>query len=548
MPARRAAVLRLVVALLLGVGALIGLASPASAHASLQDTVPKNGAHLDDPPAVVSMQFTEGVEVSLGSVRVFNANGQRLDTGPITHPNGDGASLAVPLPKIGDGAYVVTWRVISSDSHPVQGAFTFTVGTAKAAKDTEVASLLAARGGSRAIGVMYGVGRSLAFAAMLLLLGGAAFVLLCWPDGATARAVGRTLFGALIVLFVVSALNIGLQGAYGGGLGVGDLFKSSVYSDVLQTRFGEVYLARLALLVLAVPLLFWMRQPILPPGFRWIALVVGGGIAATPGFAGHAADGSHQPYALIADVAHVSAAAVWIGGIVFLVAFVLPQGSSEFVKIVVRRYSRVAFLSVAVLVGTGVFQGYRQIGSIDALTSTTYGRLLMIKSALVVAMLGLAYLSRRATQAKWIADTAPRIRRSVALEAVFAVAVLSVTGLLVNAVPAKVLASAPQSGELVGTNMLVDYTVSPGRAGANELHLYALTKAGQPQPVEEMTLKMSLPDKGIAAIPVPLENAGPGHYQSLSFTLPIKGRWRLDVTARTSEIDQEVFDGTVDIR
>ncbi len=540
--------LRFVVACALALGALFGFASAASAHATLKDSTPRNGAHLDAAPREVTLQFSESVEVSLGAVRVFNASGKRLVTGAITHPSGAGSAVSVQLPKLRDGAYVVTWRVISADSHPVQGAFTFTVGAAKAVKDTEVASVLASRGGSHTVGVLYGAGRSLAFAAMLVLLGGAAFVLLCWPDGATARAVGRTLFGALIVLALLTLLNIGLQGAYGGGLGLADAFKSSVFSSVLHTRFGRIYLIRLALLALAVPLLFWMRQPSLPPGFRWIALMVGGAIAATPGFSGHAAIGSDEPYALIADVVHVGAAATWIGGLVFLVLFVLPHGSSEIVKVIVRRYSRVAFWAITVLVATGLFQGYRQVGTRDALTSTDYGKLLLVKSGLVALMLAVAWFSRRAAQAKWVADTAPRIRRSVGLEVVIAVAVLSVTGLLVNAVPAKVLAAAPQSGELTGTALLVDYTVSPGRAGANEIHLYTLTKAGQPKVIEEMTLKLSLPDKAIAPIPVTLENAGPGHYQSLSFVLPIKGRWRMDVTARTSEIDEEVFEGTVDIR
>jgi copper transport protein len=123
-----------------------------------------------------------------------------------------------------------------------------------------------------------------------------------------------------------------------------------------------------------------------------------------------------------------------------------------------------------------------------------------------------------------------------------------VTGLLVNAVPAKVLAAAPQSGELTSAALLVDYTISPGRSGTNEIHLYTLTKAGQPKVIEEMTLKMSLPGRGIAPIPVTLENAGPGHYQSLNFVLPLKGQWRMDVVARTSAIDEAVFDGTVSIR
>ena len=539
---------RLLIAVAVALIALVGFAAPAFAHASLQSTTPRNGEHLDAAPASVSLHFSEHVEVSLGSVRVFNASGKRVDGGSISHPNGDGSTVEVPLPKLGDGAYVVTWRVISADSHPVQGAFTYVVGNAKAVKDTQVAGLLASRGGSRTVGVLYGVGRGVAFAAMLLLLGGTAFVLLCWPDGATARGVQRALFGALVVLFVVTLLNLGLQGAYGGGLALGDAFKSSVFRGVLHTRLGHVYFARLVLLVVAAPLLLWMRHPSVPSWFRWIALAVGVAIAATPGLAGHAAIGTDEPYALWADVAHVSAAATWLGGVVFLVAFILPRGSTDVVKVVVRRYSSVAFTAMTVLVATGVFQAYRQIGTLHALRSTTYGRLVIVKSGLVIVIVGLAWLSRRATRAKWIADTAPRIRRTVALEAVLAVAVLTVTSLLVNAVPAKVLAAAPQSGELTSATMLLDYTLTPGRAGVNEIHLYALSKAGQPEPVVEMTLKLSLPGKGIAPLPVSLEPAGPGHYQSLNFQLPLKGRWSMDVTARTSDVDEEVFSGSVDIR
>jgi copper transport protein len=225
----------------------------------------------------------------------------------------------------------------------------------------------------------------------------------------------------------------------------------------------------------------------------------------------------------------------------------MPRRTDD-LKVPVRRYSEVAFWAVTVLVATGVFQGWRQVGTVDALTGTPYGKLLIVKTAFVAAMLGFAWLSRRATHAKWSPDTASRVRATVAIETAIAVGVLVVTSLLVNAVPAKTLAAAPQSGELTSATLLVDYTVSPGRAGTNEIHLYALTKAGQPKEIPEMTLKLSLPGRGIAAIPVPLEVAGPGHYQSLSFTIPIKGRWRLDVVARTTEVDQETFEGTVDIR
>jgi copper transport protein len=481
-------------------------------------------------------------------VRVFAASGERLDSGRPVHPGGVGSQIAVTSGITEDGAYVVTWRVVSADSHPVQGAFTFVVGDARAANDSSIADLLQQRGGSRLVGVAYATSRALVFASMLLLVGGLAFIVVVWPDGRASAGARRAVWLALALLAVASLGSIGLQGAYAGGLGLSKAVDPSVVGDVLSSRFGHVYLVRLGLLAVAAGLVaVFFRDADAPPWWRWVAGAIGVGIVATPGFAGHAAIGSHEPYALVADIAHVAAASVWLGGLAMLTLFVMPRRTDD-LKVPVRRYSEVAFWAVTVLVATGVFQGWRQVGTVDALTGTPYGKLLIVKTAFVAAMLGFAWLSRRATHAKWSPDTASRVRATVAIETAIAVGVLVVTSLLVNAVPAKTLAAAPQSGELTSATLLVDYTVSPGRAGTNEIHLYALTKAGQPKEIPEMTLKLSLPGRGIAAIPVPLEVAGPGHYQSLSFTIPIKGRWRLDVVARTTEVDQETFEGTVDIR
>ena len=148
----------------------------------------------------------------------------------------------------------------------------------------------------------------------------------------------------------------------------------------MSTRFGRVYLVRVGLLVLALPVIeVFVRAARLP---RWWPVVGGGlglAIVATPGFAGHAAVGDYEPFALAADVAHVGAASVWLGGLAMLTLFVLPRRADD-LKALVRRYSEVAFWAVVVLVATGLFQGWRQVGSVDALTSTRYGTLLMIKT------------------------------------------------------------------------------------------------------------------------------------------------------------------------
>ena len=415
--------------------------------------------------------------------------------------------MAVALPRLGVGAYVVTWRVISADNHPVQGAFTFVVGDATPADAGEVEDLLGASGGSRVVGVAYGVGRSVAFATMLVLLGAVAFVGLAWPAGASSPRFRRISVVCLAVLAVATVLNVVLQGGYGAGLGLGDALSWSVISGVLRTRFGQVYELRLALLVAAAVLLWVLtRRPTLPRWWPWVAMVVGTGIAATPGLAGHAAVGSHQPFALLADVIHVGAAAVWLGGAVMLIAVLLPTASFDDATAAVTRYSQIALVAVGVLVATGLFQAWRQVGTLEALRTTDYGKLVVTKSLLVGAVLCFAYLSRRTLQRRWTPTSPATLRRTVSLEVAVAVGVLAVTSLLVNTVPAKVLAATPQSGELESATMLVDYTVAPARVGPNDIHLYALTTTGQPQPVVEMTLKLSLPERGIAPITVKLEN------------------------------------------
>ena len=482
-------------------------------------------------------------------MRVFDSDGDRVDTGRIAHPDGKDDVVAIALPKLSEGAYVVTWRVISADGHPVQGAFAFRVGDAAPATDEEVAALLAARGGEPIVGVAYAAGRSIAFGALLLLVGGVVFLQLALPADADRRRFRVLLIASWLALVGATVANLGLQGAYGGGLGLADAFRPAVVQDVLRTRLGHVYVGRLLVLAAAVVLLRRVLRPTrLPAAWKAAAILAGVALCATPGLAGHASAGPHTLMAMVADTVHVSAAAAWIGGLAALLVLVSQNTETDAMAPAVRRFSGVALVSVVALVGTGVFQAWRQVGSVDQLTSTSYGRLLLVKTAVVVGILAVAALSRQLAHAQWSPTTLDRLRRRVAAEVALGVVVVVITGLLVNAVPARIGASQPQSGELASANLLLDYTITPGRAGTNEIHLYTLTKAGQQQPVEEMTLTMSLPEKDIAPIPVDLEFAGPGHYQSFRFLLPIRGRWRIDVTARTSDVDQEIFTGSVEIR
>src|SRR5436190_17199090 len=173
-----------VVAFVALVGALIVAgASPAFAHATLLTTEPQPGGRFDQSPPAISLRFNEPVEVALGGIRLFDGKSDRIDIGAPEHPNGDGDRVQSSLPKLDDGTYVVTWRVTSADSHPIQGAFTFQVGTAGAVKDADALARrpLAGQGGSDTVGVVYAIARVALFVALALFIGGVVFMALVFP-------------------------------------------------------------------------------------------------------------------------------------------------------------------------------------------------------------------------------------------------------------------------------------------------------------------------------------------------------------------------------
>ena len=388
---------------LLALGALVValvvvVAAPASAHATLLTTDPQNGGVYDKPPSQVKLRFSEPVEVSLGGIRVFSSDRDRVVTGSPEHPGGTQSEVAVSLPGLDDGTYVVTWRVISADSHPVEGAFTFQVGTratlSKKSAQGVADSLLASTGGSKTVGVVYGIDRAVLFGALALLIGGVVFLVAVWPCGRDDRRAARVVWAGWIGVAVTTVLGIALEGVYAAGLPLTKVFDPTVFRDVLDTRYGKVALVRLALLVVAFPLLRLLLHrrddgQEHPVRGSWMvaAGLVGLGLAVTPGLGGHAGTGIQTGLAIPADMVHVAAMACWLGGLAVLCIAVLPKGDADELRAVLPRYSALALGAIVALIVSGGYQAWRQVGSIDALKSTDYGRLLIAKLVVFVALI-----------------------------------------------------------------------------------------------------------------------------------------------------------------
>jgi copper transport protein len=620
---------------------LVGVwGTPAFAHAVLQGTVPGAGATVQRSPNAVTLTFNEHVEASLGAIRAFDSRAQRIDTGSPKHPGGDASKVSVSLPKLSDGTYVVTWRVISADSHPVRGAFTFTVGTsATTAKQAQglAARLLTDEGGSATVGVLFAIMRFGAFAGMAILIGAVAFLAYVWRSGRGQRRARILVWSAWGTALGCTLLGFGLQGPYAAALDVNKVIDPNLWSDVWGTRFGHVYLGRVLLLLVAIPLLRMLlprRGPVvehpLPKWWIGVTAVMGVALAASPGLAGHASTGPLVPLAQISDTLHVFGVGIWLGGLVMLFAALMPLADEATLRDVVPRYSQFALVSMGVIVVTGTFQAFRQIDRVSAILDTDYGRLLLIKVSVFLALMVVAAVSRDIVNRRWripaeelpvlvpvgagvgagvgasssaggasssamsgsvLTDAPPeapnpppaprtpiegdgwmtevdliagdgeypegyvldegtaerRLRRSLLLEVLISIVILAVTALLVNAAPARDLDTGPFLATLNTKSISFDITITPGNRGANEMHLFTLTRSGATADPADVSAEMSQSDKGIAPIKVDLIRLGPGHYTSAGFTVPFAGDWKLTTKAVVNNVDEVLASTTVPI-
>jgi copper transport protein len=586
---------RVLVVAALAVVFVVLLAAPAFAHPTRHTPTPAPGAVLTSTPNAITLTFSEPVTVALGGVRLYDQSGYRIATDPPTKPAGNTVSTET-RGRLANGSYVVTWRVTSADTHPIQGAFTFQIGTAGNATSQKVTGLadrlLADQRGSNIVGDAWGVARFLAFAGIAVLLGSVAFCVMVWSRARTFRAARVITYTGLGVLAVATLAGFMLQGPYAAGLGVGHVFDTALWRDVATTRFGTVWLGRLVLLAIAfvlVRVLFARpERERMPPWWIVGATALALAIAATPALAGHAATGDYVALALVADVVHVLALSLWLGGLLMLAVVVMRGNEIGERRDVVLDFSFVATWCVIALVASGAFQTWRQVRELDALRDTDYGHILVIKLVVFALMAVFALFSREivgrvfdyidddededealeATPVPIVSggaddatlmDLDPEVRaewrnlrRSVWAEAVLGIVILGITAVLVNATPAATANAGGNEGAagvtMRSNRVVVDVTIAPARAGRNDVHVSTFTPAGAPMDVAELTVTLDQPSRNIAPITVPLRKLGPGHYLSPGFDIPIAGDWRVTGKARLTDVDEVTLTDTLTIR
>jgi copper transport protein len=519
--------------------ALVGASRGVAAHAVLIDSAPADGATLAASPGEIRLTFNE--PVAPVAIKLLDASGNDVEGLAI-----DALDRTVIL-RLGGalpaGTYIVSYRVASQDSHAVVGSILFAIGEG-AARPTQAA---ATTGTGWRIAVA--VSRFLWIALSLTVAGLAIFLALCAtllaPD--QVRQLERRLLVAAVSALPLAVLAVGFAGGLLLDTGVAGLLEVETWHVGGATRLTRS--RALGLVGLVISALAASRRPA-GAAARLIGTLL---IVGSFGLTGHAATVEPAIAMGPAVAIHAGLAAFWWGSLIGL-GVVLRGSGPIAAAAVVRRFSRAAVVTVAVLLGLGIAIGLVQLRRVSALVEPGYGLVLCGKLLLAGGLLAIAGYNKLALMPRLAGGgvaALQTLRRSVRAETIFILAVFAATAALGQLPPPRTQATAMAAvtAEAVsskGSKATVE--ISPGRAGRNEIFLQLTDATGQPLAAEEVALAVSLSSAGIEPIRRRLHEVAPGRYHLPELTLPMPGRWSLRIEALVSDFDKRSFTIEADIQ
>jgi copper transport protein len=569
----RARAVRTAAGVLVAAIALALPAAPALAHAAFVASLPADGAEVVGAPDDVRFVFDAPVVPVGPGVRVFDASARRIDVGPLD--TGDPRVVAARLPaEVAPGVLVAVYRVASEDGHVLQGSATFTVRP-PAVEDaapveppsrdeldritSEVVTEVADPRGEAAVGVIAALLRTVTYVTALLALGAGIFALVVAREEAHRELAWRPVRPAALATIVASLVALPVQALIVVGLDRVPLM--TVVADLAAVPSNRAVVLRLV--------------------GATVLLVLGRGLRAAPGAAmllasfvidGHQFDAEPNWLLRLADTIHLATAALWVGGVVVLAMVfaarrrdpvAMPTSSAA---ALVTRFSAFAVVSVAATLLSGVVMAGILVGSVQAATSSLYGRVFIAKLAFVGLVMAVAAYNRR-TMVPLLeerGELAPeaedrawaRLVTTVRGEALMLAGVLIVTGLLVAQEPPV----APGSGATtvvvtVDEGLELDVTLDPARVGRVTVHVYARETDGRASE-RATTAVLDVYAPPTPALPegppeptdrLELAGAGVGHWIASTERFDRPGTWRVEVMVGLADGSVVTADLAIDV-
>jgi copper transport protein len=557
-------------------------AAPAAAHAATIGSTPAPGSVIGASPSEVTVSFSEPVSPVSGRVQVIAPDGERI-SGTATV---DGTVVRIPVRKAKKplGTYLISFRVISADSHPVGGAITFSVG-APSARPEEPAAIT---GPHPSVTVAVPILKTIGYAGVTLIAGPALFLAFLWPRRRSRGGALRMIRIGLALTAAATVGALGTQAQQGSGAPIWQL-SGAEFTEVLTSEYGLLLMARLtmvaALAVLLPPLLRRPPRAVTVPRRVPAAVLVGAGAPvpapetgpapaaprpprtrlrasavlavsaaglATWPLTGHAIAVPLPVVTVAAGIVHMAAMAAWLGGLVTLTVFLLRRTHERVLGVILPVWSRWAALAVIWLVLAGAVQAVIQLGSLPALWQTGYGRLLLVKLGILALVLGAAAGARRMVNSS---RNGHGLRRTVLVEVVASVVILALSSVLVQVDPGR-SAAAKQSAisgkgvsETLSSNIYtVQFNIYPVELGEyNTVHAFLYRPDGAPLQAEEWEVSARLLDPALEAVKHPMAGVLPGNQALGSIAFPLPGTYEVVFTIRTSEIDRASVKTTVTV-
>ncbi|WP_426449303.1 copper resistance CopC/CopD family protein [Paenibacillus sp. S-38] len=533
--------LLLLMALTLSLGAG---GSSVSAHASLVEAVPAAGSELKASPERIALTFNERLENGLFYLRVYDsAKKQVTEAAAVMNP--EQTTVSLELPPLVQGNFLVTYHVISADGHPVEGSYLFAVGQSLS-ESADAQQMPAGMqhshgdepfGGTSAGDVLQFASRILYYAALLIFTG---WLLWYRRFGGTAPEETRTRLRRLAEkwqqLYLIAYILF--MWAHLPDL-LGDSGAEGLLTLFTKTAAGYAWLGGLLLALLSFVMLY--RSTALD--LVWAALAW-----FAKSMLGHAAAFEPKAQTLLLDWLHLGAAAVWAGGLVMLL--LLWRTEREQAKRLLPLFSTAALLSLLLLTVSGVLTTFIFLPDIRYIIETSWGRLLLVKCVLVLAVILTGALIRFSYR---------RVRdrtsgRLLVLDALLMTATVGIVGVFTYLSPLP--ANEPLHWHVMGEKIHMTAQISPKVPGVNDftVKVWLPEKLGKPKHVIMKLHSLDGPEIAPLVVPVePFEDASfedsydmkRYSYRVRGAYLPYAGRWKVEVRVMDSEDNETVYDSEI---